>query len=272
MVDKRGQLTIFIIVGVVIVVGIVAFFIYQGGSEDRYFSQPDVSEGVSEIEEYLGGCFDYVSEVSMHNVMMQGGYYDRPSRVEAFDEDNATFLPYYYYEGEENMPSIETIEAELAKSMDEMAPGCVDIAEFTNFDVSYSRVETSVDIRDEEVVFTVDMPIKLEKEGHVMIIDMKNRPVSVPSRLKGMHNVAQYYVTDVSQGDASYCVNCLGDLAIANGVSVDIVGIGPTTSSVILSEDMGGAANFTYFFFLTKFTEEEMYGDEITPPQGYDVD
>jgi len=100
------------------------------------------------------------------------------------------------------------------------------------------------------------MPIRLEQEGHTMIIEMKDRPISVPSRLKGMHNVAESFVNDISD-DAEYCVNCIGDLAIANGVSIDVLGLDEVTSGIILSEDLDGAANETFYTFLVKFSPDE---------------
>jgi len=79
--EKRGQLTIFVILGIVIVVSIIGYYVYQNGASDRYFSEAAVGEGVSEIEDYMVDCLTYVAESSLLDIMIQGGYYERLKKL-----------------------------------------------------------------------------------------------------------------------------------------------------------------------------------------------
>jgi hypothetical protein len=248
--DKKGQLTLFIIAAIVVVVVVVGYFVVTNRTSDSYFQGAGVSEGVDEIKDYMDACLEYVAEDSLVLVSAQGGYFDAPARSE--DLGNDTFLPFYSYEGVNYVPSLKIVEDEMAKAMDDIVTQCVDYAEFTGYDVSYGSVKTNVEVRDNEVEFTVDMPLILKREGHSMIIELKESPVVLDTKLNGMYNVAKYYMEDIKD-DNEYCVNCLGELALANGVYVDVLGIDPLTSSVIISEDSTG--EFLYFVFLNKFSE-----------------
>ena len=253
MVGKRGQLTLFIIAAVVIIAVVVGYFIFTNKSGDTYFDQPGVSDDVSDIKEYMDSCLEYVVEDSLALVSSQGGYFDAPLKIK--DLENGSFSSYYSYEGVNYVPSLKVIESELGKAVDDIVGDCIDAAEFTSYDVRYSSIKTNVEIKDTEVEYVVDMPIVLEREGHTMVIEMKDRPIIQTSYLKGMYNVASYYMEDLMD-DSEYCVNCLGSLAKANDVYIDVLDISSSeslSSAVIVYENSSG--EYTYFVFLNKFSE-----------------
>jgi len=252
----------FVIIGIVVVVAIGGYFFLKNTASDSYFEQQGVKEGVSEIKDFMVDCVNYYTEDSLLLVSVQGGYFDKPIKYE--DLGNGSFVPYYSYEGVKYFPSLKSIEEEMGKAVDDIVGKCVDYAEFTGYDIRYGAIKTNVEIKDEEVEFVVDMPIILETEGHSMVIEMKDYPSVHTSYLKGMYNVAQYYMEDVRE-NSQYCVNCIGELALANKVYVDILGVDPLTSAVVLSEDSTG--EFTYFVFLNKFSEDAF---EELEPFGYE--
>ena len=251
MKNRGAQITIFIIIAVVIIAGVVSYGLYTQNAVDSYFTSGEVSQGVSEIQEYMASCVGIASDDSLNLVTLHGGYYEKPQRYE--DLGDGAFVTYAYYEGETHFPRIEHVTEELSRAVSAGAQDCVASADFAGFSLRTSSAETDVVISDTEVIFTVDMPVTIEREGHTMTLEMNEYPVTVPSKLKGMHAVGAYFVEDISD-DFEYCVNCLAERALTHDILIDVISLDSTTSSVIMSDDSTlGEGNYTYFIFINKF-------------------
>ena len=127
---KRGQATIFIIIGgIVLFVVITTFIIFN-----KYTTSDEIAEGIVyplEAEEYyyqVEECIVSSSEISLSNLKMGGGYYQTPEPY--FD---ATFLkvPYVLYEGIQYPITIETVEAEFEKYLKLEIFSCIEDLDLT---------------------------------------------------------------------------------------------------------------------------------------------
>ena len=96
-------------------------------------------------------------------------------------------------------------------------------------------------------------------------------PVVLKSQVlvEGRGKAGGVKIVDDLSDDSMYCVNCLGEIAEANNVYVDVLGVDDTTSSVILTDDSIGEGNYSYYIFLNKFNEDV---EELEYPQGFDIE
>ncbi|MBT4416495.1 hypothetical protein HOC80_00150, partial [archaeon] len=92
--EKRGQVTLFIIIGIVIVILIALGVYFRGelfdavGLTEELFYPSEIQEVVDEVQD----CVDISTYEAVVSVGYKGGYYNTPSS--AFVNEYVT-LPYY---------------------------------------------------------------------------------------------------------------------------------------------------------------------------------
>lgn len=174
MVNKRGQITIFIIVAIVLVLLIVGFFVVRNRLESR--------TTISDFEfvyERIGGCVENIVLEELAYAGIQGGYINLPkfepgSEFAPFSSQ-LDFLgiavPYWYYVSgnnliKEQVPSINNIENDLAERVELRIKEC-DLKDFASqgYYVETGNPKASVIIRDKNVVVDLDYEVIVEKDG-----------------------------------------------------------------------------------------------------------
>ena len=117
---KKGQVAVFVILGIVIVAGIILLI------------RPDVlkagvSSEVEPIYSFVQQCLDETSRQAVIYVSERGGYYNVP------EQSFAETTPYYLYEGTNLMPSKGIIAEELSLYVNENIGYCLnDFFSFTS--------------------------------------------------------------------------------------------------------------------------------------------
>jgi hypothetical protein len=152
MMEKRGQVTVFVIIGIVIVAAAVTVFIYQRNvQENKLDSAKAAASAIPPraliVKDFIDGC---VSEVAREGVFILGeraGYIDVPedglsgSNVNFFSNNLEIFsgsgvkIPYWWYESastidKTQVPSLEDMAMSLEKYIDSNVGDCIDLKFF----------------------------------------------------------------------------------------------------------------------------------------------
>jgi len=143
---NKGQVTIFIIVGVVIVVGIIAFVFFMGRVEVE--TPADLGP-----KAFIDKCVRDVVEDSIGKMLRNGGEI-LPMQAIAYQGDEWNYLCYQadYYQGCYNIhPMLEMqIEKEIARDTQDAVQGCFNTMreDFENrgFDVDGGETGYSIDL------------------------------------------------------------------------------------------------------------------------------
>ena len=191
----RGQITAFIIVGILILAVVVLFFVIQrgvveiGAEEARQIAE-DVPLEFEPIQRFTQDCVAIVAERGLVRLGQQGGYV-RPAEwhglrfdaAEPTDSDGVAFaesdvrLPYWVYNSAANRanvvqlstykPTVETMEQELGRWMGEEISFCLDgYRSFADqFTVQQDAAEAVVSITPERVQFQVELPLTVTRDG-----------------------------------------------------------------------------------------------------------
>ena len=82
---KRGQLTVFVIVGIVIIIVAVLIFylIYERNRtklDSEFFAQQNIKPDINLIEAGIISCMSETSRSSLDVIGVQGGFYKKPER------------------------------------------------------------------------------------------------------------------------------------------------------------------------------------------------
>jgi len=260
--SKTAQVTIFIILGIVIVgvVGGVFYFMNESKkSSEAYFSSAEVNPLIENLYSEIMSCHYAVSEMALDEIAVHGGYYNAPS--ESYDLES--FVPYYYFEGKYLIPSKSKIEKELGKYVDDNFNDCFEVIESEGgsegFELDYRKPRTKVDIGSGKVEFNSDLRINIEKGGHIINYELEKHPSVVDSKLYEIYEVAEYITNSHKEDSAMYCITCLSDFTEERDLYVDLIPASEVLSVVVITDNSTAVVPYS-FVFLNKYT-----GDEVSP-------
>ena len=204
---KRGQLTIFIIVGIILIASVSLFFILRGG-----ISQDITIPETANVQDFVSNCIEEIGTDVIEQIGEGGGYY--------FSSDIATDSGLaIYYSGEENyVPSKESIEEEINSYVEENLFFCTrNFVDFPELEISQSSIEVDSKINDEEIVLDVDYLIRVRKGESVDLL--KNFKVNIYVRLGVIYN-SILEIVQTSREDI--CLSCILEVSLENDLYVDM--------------------------------------------------
>ena len=222
--NKRGQITIFIILGVVLIGAIAAFFAFKGN--------PAISIGGKEErnpESFLNSCIKDKLREAIDEVSLSGGYIDgSPSINYSFSGEGfrrITYLCYTqnYYDSCINQKPLFTqdIKQEIKTQISSYIKGCFDEMEQSfsqdNNQVSLQYRDFEVEMAPKKVVIKTDSDVALTKNDQTTTY--KDLEVNFPSKLYELTRLAQEIVNQ----EARFCY-------------AEILGIGITYPEFIINK------------------------------------
>lgn len=268
-VSKKGQLTLFIVLAIVIVLSIVIYFYTESTKEsltEKFVSGKGLTEEMSAVRTNVFDCIDRTTKDALITIGVQGGYYT-PSEKYYTNKDlteKNSFFSYFYYEGDYLMPSKEKIQNSISKYIESNINECFDSKIYPT-EIDFSNAIIKTEIKEKEVEITISLRLTIYKEDSASTIEIQDEKFSYESYLQGMIEIAEY-LTDYHKTDPKYyCVNCLGTMAYERKVNVDIVPfIESNTFQVIIHENRTNQPNLYIFNYLNKYT-----GNEVSPVFNY---
>jgi len=170
--DKKGQVTIFIIIGIILLI-LVGFVFYIYG--DRMKIKPKVKFDATQVEplnNYVEQCIekeggDAIKVVSEHGgrVNPQLGYW--------YGNEKIAYLCYTneFKSCENKVPFVrKEIEKEIDAYLPEKLKECIDLQKIESggYDIKAGKIKVSTEVGDENVLVAVDYPLTISKGGNVL--------------------------------------------------------------------------------------------------------
>lgn len=118
---KKAQITIFLLFGFVVLIGI-SLVIYASGRKDSGQMQSEAEFPMEAVVAYVESCIRMATEEGIYFISSQGGYSNTPEKY--FDYDGLK-IPFYFYNGNESIPDISLLEQELSAYVTKELPGCI---------------------------------------------------------------------------------------------------------------------------------------------------
>ncbi|MCC7574767.1 hypothetical protein KO361_04205 [Candidatus Woesearchaeota archaeon] len=181
---KRAQITIFVILGILLVVGLVLFLsLRKTDSSVDFTGQADLNAVLANINSYSTNCFDNVVDKSVKDVLLQGGYYDLS---EVNHELIGSFsIPYYFKDYTKIVPSEERVLESIRLMIIDNFDSCVDdYSAFDDFDIEIVKQSTSANIESDNgllislnpnlVVVKNDLSIDVEGLTKFVVLDVNS--------------------------------------------------------------------------------------------------
>lgn len=201
---KRGQITVFIIVGIIILFAIFLFLYVQREKVTEFLTEPleTIPSQYSPVKNFVEGCIENTATQGILLLGMQGGYITIPQWAQAdprasipLTPDGAIRIPLWYYRDNPRVPTIKSMQNELTTYIGENVGTC--LQNFTaladRFSINASnQIEIVTQIGDEAVIITAAYPLSAqlleEPEARQEITTFVAR---IPVRLKRMHELAK---------------------------------------------------------------------------------
>src|SRR3990172_2211159 len=195
--NKKGQVTIFIIIAVLIVSLVLVFLVVRGGLVSR-----EIPASIQPAYKSFVGCLEEETETGINILESQGGYIELPefapgSRYMPFSSQLSLAgnpIPYWYYVSrngipKEQVPSKTEMEEQLSAFIEGRIRDC-NLRDYYDqgFSISMGEPQAEVDIQDEEVSVSLDMQMTLEKENDTAVV--RNHKIAVNSRLGALYDSA----------------------------------------------------------------------------------
>ena len=221
---KRGQLTIFIILGIVFLAIITLFFIFN-----KNFILPTNDADINNVFLFQENCMNQIDVQTIFKISMQGGYYDIPKQSILYG------IPYYAINGKNIMPTKEKIEEEISKAVNNQLVSCTNnFTQFNNLKIISQEIITKTEINDEEILLEITYPISITKEESTTVLS-KPKKVEVPVRFGILYDTA----TDIVNNNLNkeICITCILDEVQSKNIVVDVIDYNNDTIIFVLTDE-----------------------------------
>jgi len=164
--QKRGQVTVFIVLGIVMLI-IVAIFLYINSLSVEDLGQEIDYKDTASVQLFIEGCLRQVSEEALFYIGERGGYYTFDDTILYADySPTETYLaqkvPFYYYNGEILIPEISEIEENIDSYIVDHLDECLsNLSSFTKQGWEISSEDYVIDskITTNNVKMSLDFPL-----------------------------------------------------------------------------------------------------------------
>ncbi len=249
---KKGQVTVFIILGIVLV-AVISIVAYVKNSTSNVKREEDILKSlpldIAEIRKSLNECVEPLLSQAVVNIGNYGGY------VIPLENSLATYEGYFtygYYEGKRVLPSLEDTGKEISAFIETFMPYCVNFSEYDKLKVTAKEPVAKVNIFDGVVEVELDYPVIIEKNDKTFKLDQPYY-AKVGVNLVKAHDVAEKIIDLVEKDPANINIDSLLTL----NMDIDVAPYDEKTAIYSVKDEehtlvsVDGVVPF-YFIFATK--------------------
>ena len=225
--NKYGQVTIYIILGLILLIGLGFLnYLRNGINKEKVEEISEIPFEVNSIKTYIQNCIQITGKDALFYVGKQGGYYELKKPYLIDDNFN---LPYYFYNNLDFSPSIKDIEKEISKYLNNKLPFCINyFKDFREqgYDINGNLINNSIIITENSLKIKSDYPLSIYKDKTYLTYNEFSN--DVPIRLNLIYNISKSIVDRIAKDD-NICLSCLLEYGIKNNLSIEIYEISNST-------------------------------------------
>lgn len=200
---KRGQVTIFIVLGIVILIAfgfLAAIKLNLFKTEfERELVRSQVPEQLKPVKTYIDNCLSSISETAVYTLSSRGGYLSIPKDIIPRSINNpfsnsleiypGNEVAYWFYESanaiqKQQIPTTEGIELELEEYLNEHFSDCYyELGTYYNqgFEIELSEdVDSKVNLENNHIEITIDAPMYVALNDVTKTIEKHTIKLEIP--------------------------------------------------------------------------------------------
>ena len=223
---KRGQVTIFIIIAIVIVAGIVLVFSLNNNAKNLFTSifnsESKYPQTVQNIKLNVQDCLDQSLKIVIEKNALQGGYYFSQKNNIYYDSENLSLIrniPFYFDE-KYYVPTLAVLKDQISQGVAYELANCIDSEQYVagpievnnaKVDIDFSRYNAKIIIDNENVKIDVKFPAEISFQD--VVYNVEDYSSSVKTGYLKRYELA----SKISQTQSNYgneiCLTCNSELA-----------------------------------------------------------
>ena len=253
--NERSQMTMYVILGIVIliVIGIIFFLktnIINSLSNQEQQKIKEVPPQVQVINDFVQDCLESTSRDALYIIGQQGGYFVIPNL------STSNGISYYFYNNKPYIPSREVIENEISKYIDWGSTSCTNnFVNFLEFKINQGNVKAKTSISDNKTLIEVEYLLIINK-GQVNY-QLKNFNIELPIRLGIIYDVSKTIIDKQVENPSSICLSCILELEYKNDLAVGMTNYGNSTMIYMLADTKSLLNREPYNFIFAVGLENE---------------
>ncbi len=197
---SKGQTSLYVVIAALIIVMVAVYFALSSAKGPDQNAANTAAVGnqldVSSMQEFAVQCVKTTAMDGIVNNGLQGGYYQMPETYLILP--TAAEIPFYYYHGDNYLPTLGVLENELSHFIDDRLDFC--IRQFYTFrqqgyTVQAGKITAGVTIFPTKVNVDVKYPVSVSKDG--LTSQMNDFPVTIEVPYGQMYWMAANITQDV---------------------------------------------------------------------------
>ncbi len=211
---KRGQVTVFIIVGIVILFLFAGLlFVVKSVTKEKAEAEQEAMVEAYEfnsINMFIDHCLERTSNEGMRFVSFRGGYYQVPEPAE---DQIFVKIPYYFDVGQKRFPTKEIIARQIELYIEDKMKTCFnDFVVFKKQGFSFVEEEMKATVQlGTSVVFELDYPLQAQKGESIK--QFQKFSYTLPVNFEHIYNIIDQTVFE-QERNANFVP--LGHLSVAS--------------------------------------------------------
>jgi len=213
MINKKGQVTIFIIIAIILIAAVSLYFVLR----DKISIQ-DIPSEIEPVYTNIISCLEETTEEGVEYLALHGGYYEVPKSLSiAYFADN---IPYYYLNSRKYVPSIERVEGELENYIHNYLSNCLNFEDFEEqgYEIKEGDLLVSVNIKEDKIRTKLDYPLTLKKGESTK--RLREFEIEIDSNVKKLLEVSEEVVDSYLEKPGFVCLTCIEEISNNNEVQI----------------------------------------------------
>ncbi len=172
---KRGQVTVFIIIGILMVAVIGLMFVLTNTSRTTQLAGQQKVSANNPLQNFIENCLRRSTIDGLYEVLEKGGYNAFPIDAKIFEftsgQENLQ-LPYYFDQGKNEVPAMAEVAAQVADAAEPFFAKCID---------NFSQFPQEIEIKNLPIISVqfatgvtkaaVDYPIRIRTDTKETILE-----------------------------------------------------------------------------------------------------
>tara|TARA_Y100000310_G_scaffold295904_1_gene327695 strand:- start:4125 stop:4877 length:753 start_codon:yes stop_codon:yes gene_type:complete len=221
---KKGQITVFIVLGLVIVV-ILSFIFYLREDVSKFFIDEQeesivLPSEVIKVRNFVESCIEEVSLDALESIGKYGGYVF-PTKISI-----ESGIPYYAFNNKNYIPEKEIIEGEISFYINQQLDFCTrNFVDFPQFNIKKSAIRSFTNIDDNDISIDLNYLLEIYKGDEKFQLN-RFQGIKIPIRLGIIYGVVNEILKDQNNYNPNICVSCIADIAEENDLFIEIENYG----------------------------------------------
>ena len=252
---KRGQIAIFLVVGIVIFIAIVAYIIIPSSIKNLNTNVEESQNSqlsVISIQTYVQSCFQNTARDGVKLLGLQGGYYRRPLD---FVEISYHFVPIFFNFVNATIPSLDHMEKELEDYIQDSIDICLDnLSDFRaqGYVIDLAEPSFNVTFTERNIVLSMVYPITIIQDSKR--IEINQFLASIPFNSKLIYDTVIKFKAEQEKLHDFIPIGGLTEIAHENNISfsVNYLTNGIVVYTLIFNNSKVGQEDY-YFSFAGRY-------------------